>query len=263
MIDLTALNIEGWHPFSIEVRCNTSGDITRENVESSLKRGLPAITWQAPTGVPALLVGGGPSLLQSLPTIKLGQTHGPIFALNGSARFLNEHGIIPSYQVILDAREKNVDLLGEAVIYLVASQCHPKVFDALEGKRVRVFHLGICEGLVPPEQIIGGCHTVGLTAMNIAHVLGYRELHLFGYDSSYSDGLHAYPQELSEKESALIEVMVEDSEGVFRTFVTNAVMAEQARMFPDVAEVLVDDGSKIIVHGEGLLPTKAKAMRRV
>lgn len=249
-------------PLKVEVLCNTPGDVTRDQVKSALERGLPHITWQAPLDVPALLIGGGPSLLESVQTIKLGQSHGILFALNGAARFLNEHGILPHYQVMLDAREKNVGLIGEAIVYLVSSQCHPSVFDALEGKHVRVFHLGSAQGMVEPEAVIGGCHTVGLTAMNLAHVMGYRELHLFGYDSSASDSMHAYPQETTSKESSFFDVEIEDRNGVIVTYTTNAVMAKQAEMFPEVAKVLTDDGSTIRVHGRGLLQTKVHAMRR-
>lgn len=258
-MNLAALHIQ---PLQLDLRCNTPGDVTRDHIFSALERGLPTISWQAEHATPALVIGGGPSLLQTLPTVKLGQAYnGVIFALNGAARFLNEHGIIPHYQVILDAREKNVDLLGEAQVYLLAAQCHPKMFDALEGKKVGIFHTIPVEG-VPNDRVLGCCHTVGLTSLNLVHVMGFREVHLFGYDSSFTEDHHAYHQEQTEKEAQTVEVKVFDAQGQVREFVTNAVMAKQAEMFPQVTERLTDDGAQIMVHGTGLLPTIAHAMRR-
>ena len=65
---------------------------------------------------------------------------GRIFALNNACRVLNKHGIIPQYQVILDARKENVSLIGEATTYLIGSQAHPALFEALKGKNIYLWH---------------------------------------------------------------------------------------------------------------------------
>lgn len=84
--------------------------------------------------------------------------------------------------------------------YLVSSHCHPSVFDALHGKFVALWHchpvgeeyLREIEG--DAYQAVGGGCTVGLRALSIALMLGYKDIHFFGYDSSlgFEDAHHAY-----------------------------------------------------------------------
>jgi len=99
----------------IQILCNTDDDILFANIGGNSRKHRSWIKMLEAHDGHAVLVGGGPSLQEHLPTIKkrkdLGQT---IFALNGAAKFLNDNGIIPEYQVILDARPDNVTLLGTA-----------------------------------------------------------------------------------------------------------------------------------------------------
>ena len=82
----------------------------------------------APHDGAAVLVAGGPSVRHRISTIRERQRAGQkIFALNGSAKYLNDHGIIPDYQVLLDPQSFLKDYIGRADEYLVASQCHPDV----------------------------------------------------------------------------------------------------------------------------------------
>jgi hypothetical protein len=80
------------------------------------------------------LVGGGPSLPDTLEELKWRASIGQkVWALNGAARYLYNHGICPDVLVVADARAENVEFLAElnagAAVYL-ASQCHPGLFDA-------------------------------------------------------------------------------------------------------------------------------------
>ena len=105
--------------------------------------------------------------------------------------------------------------------------------------------------------LIGGSTTVGMRGLRIAHVLGYREMHLFGYDSSYSDvGAHAYPQAENDADT-LRECVVAG-----HTFVSTAWMIRQADDFRLIGTSLVCEGVRLHVHGYGLLPTIAQEMGR-
>lgn len=248
---------------TLDVTCNTSMEKLRENVVSCLSRGLPAVQMQPVHDRPAILVGGGPSLSSCVADIKLSQPHGIVFALNGAAGFLNSQGILPDYQVIVDPRPQNTDLLSSAKVYLFASQCAPELFDHAQGLAVGTFHLGgVADDVLSGNTVIGAFTTVGLTAMILAHVMGYRTIHLYGFDSSFDDSHHAYGQDLTEKESQEIEVGAFDREGIFRSFKTNPAMAKQAELFPVACELITNEGTQIHVHGYGLLPTIAHAMRR-
>src|SRR6202012_5422936 len=120
-----------------------------------------------------------------------------------------------------------------AMGYVVASQCDPSVFDKLPMVNSTLFHpnvAGLAELLPKGTPLIGGGTTVGMQAMVVAYILGYRKIHLVGMDSSYrgSEG-HAYPQALNDGDET-IEVIVAD-----QTFRAAPWMAQQAQEFQETA----------------------------
>jgi len=146
----------------------------------------------------------GPSLADTLDDIRLlVKKGGKVFAMNGAAKFLSEKGIMPDYQVIIDAREETAQLIGPAKEHLFGSQVHPECF-----KRVpdaKLWHLqveNIDDYLPEYEQsycLIGGAASVGNTATCLAYAMGYRDLQIFGYDSSHREGKgHAFYQKMND-----------------------------------------------------------------
>ena len=249
---------------------NTADSQLFENTLAALRRGLPELEMGAARPEPAVLCGGGPSLVDDLDTVlKLQSLGGKVFALNNAAQFLSEHGIRADYQVVLDARQQNVEFVqfDRAETLLLGSQCHPDVFDAAisRGANIQVWNHGSIEygqkikealGRESPVLMIGGSHTVGLCAMCAAWAMGHYRLHLFGYDSSHrEDKGHAYPQSLNANDE-LLRVAVDN-----KAFTASVAMAAQARAFPGVAQALADQGVEIHVHGQGLLPHIAKMMQ--
>jgi hypothetical protein len=103
-------------------------------------------------------------------------------------------GIVPDAHVIIDARLDNVQFLQNSraeTTYYLASQCHWVVFDKLQRAGRNIVYCDL--------EAMGDCGTtVGTHAILIAHVEGFRDIHLFGFDSSYrNDEGHAYPQPLN------------------------------------------------------------------
>jgi hypothetical protein len=264
-------------PLAIDVRCNTGNDVMADNVRSAIARRLPEITVTPAHKGTAILVGGGPSLASQVLETRWWQLQGAhLFALNGAAKFLNDAQIVPDFQVILDPRPQNVKFL-ECLVgqRLLASQCAPELFDAAVelgrgNTSPAVFHMaGSALSIVSRHSTcIGGDITVGLAAMNLAYTMGYREIRLYGYDSSFPAAdlgvatHHAYPQDLSDQESKELDVQVYDETGALRAFRTNFAMAKQAELFPKAAEILVNADAALYVHGTGLLPTIANALKR-
>lgn len=219
----------------------------------------------------AVLVGGGPSLKHCLAEIKARQndpnTKQDIFALNGAAKFLLSQGIVPDYLVVVDPREQNIEFVKDfpARAYLLAAQCHPRLFDALEGKDVTTFLMHLDEIAAKKDELLPkgtlatpviGPITCGLTSMSVAACAGYRKIHLYGYDSSDAEGeAHAYAQGLSTAEAKRLNVFREG-----KTYSCSFAMFEQASTFPQFARMLADFGAIITVHGTGLLPDIAREM---
>lgn len=246
---------------NIETTVNTVDDILFENVRINSLRVIPWITSLAAHDGHAVLVGGGPSVADWIEEIRWRSNTQTIFALNAASGLLSRNGITPDYQVVLDARASNVDFVGHARYYLFASQCDPSVFDAVE-EGASLWHQhypddmprfdSVLPSSGPEHALIGGGTTVGLSAMALAYALGFRKLHLYGYDSSYRDGLrHAYPQ--TDPQNIDCEVT-----SCGKTFRTSLAMAQQADFFPQLSDKLIDAGCTITIRGDGLLPWISK-----
>jgi hypothetical protein len=240
------------------VRTNSARDL-------QWNRGILWITQREAHNGHAVLVGGGPSLAETLPEIRRRKADGQtIFALNGTAAYLVNNDLYPDFGIILDPRQENVRFIKAApgIRWLLASQCHPDLFEC--ASRPAVWHFagdGVLDAI--PEihrdaaMLIGGGLTVGLTAMGLVFALGYRAIHLYGYDSSdRAEAAHAYAQ---IEDPAEIKRVTAWCEG--QSFVSGIAMYAQAEAFPRWASLLTDHGAIITVHGDGLLPTIAHAMQ--
>lgn len=239
----------------VYVVCNTSDELLRANITENSRRPGTWVQVLPENSVSALLCGSGPSLADSLPEIRERVRSGArVFALNGAAQFLYEHGITSDYQVMIDARERTASLVGPARQHLFASQCHPSCWD--KAPDARIYHLAIenIEDLFPTDYptdfaLIGGAASVGNTATCLAYALGYRDLHCFGYDSSHRGEVsHARHQAINDADP-VTEV---DFHG--KTYRCSITMKLQAEKFPDTAAALESMGAKVTVHGDGLLP---------
>jgi hypothetical protein len=173
---------------------------------------------------------------------------------------------VPDIHVLLDARPENAQFVQHPrkdVSYLVSSQCDAAVFNALAGFDVTQWVpwmdgvTPLCRETEKPIVVVGGGNTVGLKAMCIAHILGYRKQHLYGFDSSYrGEANHAYPQPLNDGE-ARIEIIAAG-----RKFACARWMARQAQDFQNQLPKLLQEGADIHVHGDGLIPWIARHLQK-
>ncbi len=245
---------------NIEVTCATPDRELYANVRANSRACSKWLTISPAHGGHAVIVGGGPSVADKLPLIRkriaLGQK---VFALNGACRFLNDHGIVPDYQVFLDANPELTDRIGEAKEYLVASQCNPNLIAALPS--ATLWHPAIPNiadhwpaNWEDGATLIGGGVTVGLTTMCLAYTMGYRFLHLFGYDSSNRNGAdHAYAAPIAEERLGDMTVNFVSVTYGDKVFESTIAMAYQAEVFPTICNNLIDAGCTITVDCDGLI----------
>jgi hypothetical protein len=248
---------------TIPIVCNTEDHEIFGNITAAVARDLPWLQLSEPHDGVAVIVGGGPSMKPLLPMIAGHKAAGQaIFAVNGTIPSLASVDVTPDYFVLLDARSHNKGFVhpNKATKYLIASQCSQGVFDALDGHDVTLWHPaypGIQDYIGDRLcALIGGGTTVGLQAMSIAFAMGYRHIHLYGFDSSYSKGGdgHAYEQTANAadpRESYWVGG---------KEYISTPWMARQAMEFQTAAQQLADEDAIIQVHGHGLLPAIAKAM---
>lgn len=255
------LRMKHWNPgasmpliLPIHVVCNTSDELLYTNIYENSRNGAPWVSAVPPHGRVAVICGSGPSLSYSLGEVKARVSDGAVlFALNGSARYLNEYGMMADYQVILDARPETAQLVGPAHEHLFASQVSPELFGLVDRPRIWQLEVSGIDHILPDHDedfcLIGGAASVGNTATCLAYALGYRELHLYGYDSSHRDGKgHAFDQPMNAGDPCAVV----DFNG--KQYTTSLTMKLQAEKFQETAKALKALGCAVHVHGTGLLP---------
>lgn len=174
------------------VRWNAVGPVSeetlRENVRAALKSEFPLVQRRPVRRL--AVVGGGPSVAEHLN--ELAQFDGEIWGINQTAQYLLDHEINCTLFVIDPSEEIAAHTVGVEKA-LVASICHPKVFEGLKGKDVRIFHVdpynagkGLC--------VIGG-PSAATRAPMLAAAMGYEEVTWYGCEGCFSDQTHAYRDE--------------------------------------------------------------------
>jgi hypothetical protein len=196
----------------IELRPPVSPQEMLENMRSAIARGLPEIRQCKPHSGTLAIAAGGPSLRDTWRDLE-----GYIAAGNGALGYLIEQGIVPHFCAVMDANAHMADVVvaDKRVKYLLASNCHPDLFDKLlnAGCDVRLWHptpdnVGAREEDFAPlprggfrllgedhpgKFMIGGGTSIGLRLIPIGYVLGFRKFALHGSDASFrGNETHAY-----------------------------------------------------------------------
>lgn len=256
------LEIEHWNPgatkpliLPVHLICNTSDEAIYANIRENSARPGKWIKLEAAHDGIAVLCGSGPSLADCIDSVKAWALvpGAKIFAMNGAAKFLADHGVVADYQVIIDARIETAELIGPAKEHLFASQVHPECFERVPAARLWHLQVGNIENEFPQYEdgycLIGGAASVGNTATCLAYAMGYRKLHIYGYDSSHRNGLgHAFRQPLNDGDPTC-SVRFNG-----RDYIASLTMKLQAEKFMETSRALKDSGCTIDVYGSGLLP---------
>lgn len=154
---------------------------------------------------PIALIGGGPSLPKYYDSMRGAYEY---VMLAGSVhdyyveRYSNSHKLQTVYSIICDADPIMCDYLqrkSKYITYLVASQCDESMFNLLKNMPNKYYWN--CMGNAEQNNIfkegekliIGGC-TIGTRAIGMAIAMGFRKIHLYGYDSCLTNEYrhHAY-----------------------------------------------------------------------
>lgn len=264
----------------------SGGRISREEVRrracDAMQRNLPGFQLCANTSKEWAIIGGGPSINQSLNAIRALKRRGVnIVSVNKSHDWLLDQGIVPWGHVLLDPKEWVADYVKRPrndVRYFVASQCHADTFDSLDGFPVFLWHAGqdFEEGAEPtcvlkerwpntPWVVIPGETTVGLRTIHLGHAMGADKFHLFGLDSSRTPNgpMHGYDKpEPPDAETGTIGLK---HKGYKFMFDSNAHMVRQQMDFDKFIDELpkhyetglIRKSFELTVYGSGLLPTFA------
>ena len=235
-------------------------DVLGDNIRWSSELEIPWIRLSEEHNTPVILCASGPSLTDSLPEIIRLQREGAhVVGMNGSSQWLKGKGVDVHSTVVIDYHPTlMVPFISDfpSHDYFIASQCDKSVFLHLSDQPVTLFHVDIPDvaHYIPDNgrviQAVGGGNCVGMIAMSLMYSQGYRNIHLFGYDSSFRDGdQHVHNQVTNDQK---IEVMVGG-----RKFISTPYLIHQAQQWQYLVNQLIDLGCTITVHGTGLLPYMA------
>jgi len=192
------------------------------------------------------------------------------FGIKGGHDFLLQNKIQPDFGLAVDPLEKihkeNFLLKAKACKYFIASQCHPTLFDALikRGEEVIIWHLAtdnLSQWAREPDspiyrhyQIPGGS-TSGLRAMVLAFAMGFRVMHLFGYDSCLSGKMRKVNGEIydSKKPDGSEKAVPLVVKG--KRFLADPAFASQADEFQNLLKSMYQKDDPFVVkgYGEGLI----------
>ncbi len=259
-------------------RVNTEDPVLFANIRHSIRLGHPQVKPQAGQHDRVCLLGGGPSLDATFEDLKALYFEGAkIVTINGAYQWCIERNIRPSAQIVLDARPSNARFLDPEVPkcrYLIASQCAPETWAAVEGRPdVWIWH-----AVGPDKEIeehltayyggrwmaishgpIGGT-TTGVRAIALLRTLGFLRFDLFGMDSCYLDQRgHAFPQ--PENDGDTVHRFLVSPTGrpdLARPFYCAPWHAKQLECF---LQMIKAPGTDFLlnVHGDGLLAFALRA----
>ena len=170
----------------------------------AVAQGYPRIKYRAMTTQTMQIIGYGPSLADTWRDINPNK---PLITMSGSLKFLLERGLTPKwgrwFHVEVDPRPHKIKVLAKHkdVVYLIGSCAHPDLFKYLEGEHVVLFHARSGDHTYQwvaehdhGQVLVSAGSTVGLTAIHVAGVFGYRHFEIHGMDGSFKgDARHCGP----------------------------------------------------------------------
>lgn len=234
-------------PLAVKANCILDDAGLFEHIRLAMERDLPVAL-----GGKMALVGSGPSVKGELESIRKLRAAGvPIAAIKDAHDWLIGEGLIPDYAIAVDPQEHRWNCFRKkhpGVTYLIASQCHPAMFEHLKDMDVRLWHLYIREGQTypPDSMLVTGGTTSGLRAITLFYAMGYRQFELFGYDSCLQEDKLRMDGTTFDRPP--IEIFVGDEK---KRFLTTPEMAAQATEFQNLYQVMPD--MDVVSHGDGVI----------
>ena len=161
-----------------------------KQVKIAVSQGFPSIKLEPLKSGWLDVVGYGPSLKETWQEIK-----SPCITVSGAHDFLCERGIKPDFHAECDGRDhktKHLKKPNSHTTYLMATICNPMMWVQLEGCNVVTWHNCNGQHIVdwvgvndPGTIMVAGGSVVGLSAIHLGGLMGYRRFRLFGFDGNF------------------------------------------------------------------------------
>ena len=262
--------IPGKQKFKANSTVYVNPKIRVDQIRSACERGLPEVGVFEPHERTLALCGYGPSLREFVDELK--NTKADILTTSGAHDVLVDAGVYPTYHVECDAQKHKAKLLqkpNDVTRYLIASCCHPDVFENLRGRNVALWHIAhskeedaeVDQHVKRAVKVIGAPSSGG-RSMGLAFVMGFRRFMVYGMDSSFP-----FDESIDEKEQLQHagDHPNQDwnSKHVFRTdpingkaYYTTLPLLIAAQSFYTIAE---KTQGKFLIRGDSMLAAMVKA----
>lgn len=257
-------------------KIETRKSFNPEQVEDALSNIRHSLALELPQFLPSaeprkgslILVGGGPSMAQSLVTIRrLAARRGArVIAFNDAIKYLLDRHIPVWGSVFMEVAPWRPDFLEnvpKGLTYLVASETNPRSYEILMDSGAKIVQWHAMEG-IGEEKLIGdkfdgavplipGGVTALTRAFFLGHAMGYRRFEVFGADSSHGPGgSHAYYDRDGQK--------ITDIQCAGEWFKAPGYLARQCEDLIKIVECHHGKMMNIRVHGHGMFPHAARAL---
>lgn len=244
-------------PLFIKSVCGTEDSEIERNIRRTLSKPYRRFNefMGCGQGKSISVVGSAPSIAWDY-----GRLIGDVMAVNQAHDYLVGKGVIPTYGVLWDAGEIMADLMTprDGVTYLIGSRCDAKTHEKFAPFNPVVWHAmgdevlpGLLEEHGVMEPMLGGGAQGVTRLMCVATVMGYSDIHLFGCDSSCTDGAHVGDDPLPLN---YLEVTC-----LGKKYRTTPQLTGQVEDFKILAPMLTDK-VRLTIHGKGLLPDVAQEL---
>jgi hypothetical protein len=208
------------------------------------------------------IIGGGPTLNDTYKEIA---NYDVVMSCGSTHDHLTKLGVRSNYHLECDPELMQVKYYQTNKIgctYLVASRCHSSMFQVLKHKKVILWHMWEEDLTIEPyrgELAIKGAISCVLCALSTALAMGFKDIHFFGFDSSFpdKDNHHAYP---SEESAQMLTTRLGDPE-TGPQFLTTSTWIAQARTFHEMQGAWGHE-FKATVHGDSMMAEMQRQMGR-
>jgi hypothetical protein len=221
----------------------------QEYIDSAVARNLPRVITRKRRKGKVAVVASGPSVADYVDVLK--DWDGEIWGINRAFEWMRHRGIKPTGFLGIDPEWFLVECIPnipEDATYYLAAQVHPGVFDYLKDRNVKLWFMADGQVKLPRDAhlIYGGSTCLG-RAPNLAYALGYRDVHIFGGDSSYTDKQYVHGDAIPAN---WCPAQIGD-----RMFKTQRNLIQQAS---EMVEQMVewsrgDDPLSVTLYGDGLM----------
>lgn len=245
-------------PVNWQINAAIPPSVFRRYITINMERGLEEIVQGEPKEGPLYIVCSGPSLRDTWQELldENGKPRGEIWALNAAFDWLCEKGIRPNYGVCLAPENPILNYFQRIDIgdrFLFATTTHPALVDrALDrGAEVTLWQSAQpTDWNLPslPGPLVFGGGTVGTRALDMAYILGWRDLHVLGMDACLSvDGRLSVDTQIADADRKRLQTFLYNG----RAFVALPSYARQVEDFASIIRPLKD--AAITLYGDGLL----------